>query len=198
MSESSVIWFICGPDSPVSSDIPSFSIQSKPSRGLVFFVVFNSSSSILFPFISTDAVAFPSNFIQLSFTSLCSVPIGLNGVVPLNCDFGINVTREPLSIMSLIGRLFTNAVIVKIPDQSSWFGVLNGPFDLLNGLCLVTNRHLPRCLPRHPVYGLFVYMFSSILRSVQFSRILHISSLWLDIRVVLSSWVLRIDCSLFS
>ena len=113
MSGSSVIWFIGGAVSPVSSVIPSFSIQSKPNRGLVFFVVINSSRSLLFPFIFTDAVVFPSNYIRLSFTSLYSVPIGLNGVIPLNCDFGILVPGEPLSIMTLIGRLFTNAVIVK-------------------------------------------------------------------------------------
>ena len=113
MSGSSVIWFFCGPVSPVSSVIPSFSIQSKPNRWLVFFVVISSSRSLLFPFISTDAVVFSSNFIRLSFTSPYSVPISLNGVFPLNCDFGINVTGEPLSIMNLIGQLFTNAVIVK-------------------------------------------------------------------------------------
>ena len=97
----------------VSSVIPSFSIQSKPNKGLVFFVVIRTSKLFRFPFISTSAIVFPSNFIRLSFTSLYSVPIGLNGVVLLNCDFGIKVTGEPLSIMNLIGRLLTNAVRVK-------------------------------------------------------------------------------------
>ena len=113
ISGSSVILFICGPILPVSSVIPSFSIQSKPNRGLVFFVVISISRLFLSPFISTEAVVFPSNFIRLSFTSLYSVPIGRNGVILLNCDFGIKVTGEPLSIMNLIGRLFTNAVMAK-------------------------------------------------------------------------------------
>ena len=110
ISGSSVLLFICGPILPVSIVIPSFFIQSKPDRGLVFFVVISISRLFLQTFFSTDAIVLPSNFIRLSFTSLFSVPIGLNSVIPLNCDFGIKVT---LSIMNLIGRLFTNAVMMK-------------------------------------------------------------------------------------
>ena len=113
ISESSVTLFVCGPILPVSSVIPSFSIQSKHKRGLVFFVVISISRLFLSPLISTEAVVFPSIFIWLSFTSLYSVSIGLSGVIQLNCHFGIKVTGEPLSSMYLIGRLFTNAVMVK-------------------------------------------------------------------------------------
>ena len=109
---SSFIWCICGTVLPVSSVIPSFFIQSSPSRGFIFFVVIRSSSSFRVPLISTFAVVFPSNRIRLSFTSLYSVSRGRNGVIVLNCNFVISVTGEPLSMMNLIGRLLTNAVTV--------------------------------------------------------------------------------------
>ena len=112
-SGSFFIWCICGTVVPVSSVIPNFFIQSKPSKGFVFLVVTRSSSSFRVLLISTFAAVFPSNRIGLSFTSRYSVSKGCNGVNLLNCDFGINVTGEPLSIMNLIGRLLTNAVIVK-------------------------------------------------------------------------------------
>ena len=35
----------------------------------------------------------------------------------LNCDFGISVTGESLSILNLIGRLLTKTVIVKNSGQ---------------------------------------------------------------------------------
>ena len=59
------------------------------------------------------AAVFPSNFIGLSFTFLYFVSKGGNVVILLNCDFGIGVTGEPLSIMKLICLLLTNAVIAK-------------------------------------------------------------------------------------
>ena len=94
ISGSSVTLFICGPILALSSVIPSFSIQSKPNGGLIFFVVISISRSFLLPFISTEAVVFPSNFMRLSFTSLYSVPIGRTGVIPLNCDFDWSVVHQ--------------------------------------------------------------------------------------------------------
>ena len=96
------MWFICRPVLPVSSVIPSFSIQSKPSKGLDFFVV--TRISRLFRFASSIAVVFPSDLISLSFTCLYSVSNGFNGVILLNFDFGIRVTGDPLSIINLFGR----------------------------------------------------------------------------------------------
>ena len=76
-------------------------------------MVIRISRLFRYPFISTVAVVFPSNMILLSFTSLFSVFSGFNGVIALKSGFGISVTGDPLSIMTLIGRLFTNAVRVK-------------------------------------------------------------------------------------
>ena len=64
------------------------------------------------PFISTFAIVFPSNFIPLSFTSLYLTSNGCSGVILLNFDFGIKVTGEPLSMITLIGWLLTNVVKV--------------------------------------------------------------------------------------
>ena len=126
----------------MSSVIRNFCIQSKPSRGLVFFVVIRTSRSFRFPFLSTNAVVFPSMLIRLSFTSLYSVPIGFNDVILLKCDFGIKITGEPLlSIMTLIGRLLTNAMRVK-NSGPFLFGVSNGSFGLLIRLYLVTSHSL--------------------------------------------------------
>ena len=85
-------------------------------------MVISTSRSLSFPFTSTDAIVFSSNFIPLSFTSLYSVPIGISGVILLNCDFDIKVTGEPLSIMNLIDRLLTNEVRVttSVPFVYSW------------------------------------------------------------------------------
>ena len=52
----------------------------------------------------------------------------------------------------------------RILDCSSLFGVLTGPFGLLNGLCLETSHLLPRCLPHCPVRGLLFCLFCNILR----------------------------------
>ena len=84
----------------------------------------------------------------------------------------------------------------RILDRSSLFGVLNVPFDLLNGLCLETSRLLPRCLPHRPVRGLLFCLFYNILRSVRFFHISCTSFLWPGIHVVWTNWVLRICCSL--
>ena len=103
-----MVWFTWGP--LLHFD---FFIQSKPNRGLVFFVVTKISRSFRFPSISTFAIVFPSNLILLAFPSLYSVFSGFSGVILLNSHFGIKVTGDPLSIMNLIGRLLTNAVRVK-------------------------------------------------------------------------------------
>ena len=105
MSESSMIGFIWRPVLPVSSVIPNFFIQSKPYKGLVFFVVTKISRSFRFPSISSFAIVFPSTLILLSMTSLYSVFSGFSGNILLNSDFGIRVIDDPLSFMSLIGRV---------------------------------------------------------------------------------------------
>ena len=113
MSASSVMWIVCGSVLLVSSVIPDFTIQSKPSKWLVFFNVTRISRSFRFQLISTVAIVFPSNLIPLSFTSLYSVSTGFNGVILLSCDFSIEDNGEPLSIIKLFGRLSTNAKRVK-------------------------------------------------------------------------------------
>ena len=92
-SGSSFIWCTCGTVFPVSSVFANFFIQSKLSRGFVFLVVTRSSNSIPVPLISTLAV-----FSFKLYPVVVYVPV---------------VTGEPLSTMNLIGRLLTNAVIVK-------------------------------------------------------------------------------------
>ena len=117
MSGSSFICCICEAVLPVSSVIPSFFIQSRPSNGFVLLVVTKICYSFSFPSISILADVFPSNCFRLSFTSLYSVSSGYSGVILLNCDFDISVTGDPLSIMNLIGRLLTSAVTVKDSGQ---------------------------------------------------------------------------------
>ena len=113
MSGSCFICCLCETVLLVSSVIPTFFIQSRPSIGFVLLVVTKISNSSCFPSISTLAVVFLSNCIRLLFTSLYSVSSGCSGVILMNCDFDISVTGDLLSIMNLIGQLLTSAVTVK-------------------------------------------------------------------------------------
>ena len=159
-------------------------------------MVISTSRSLSFPFTSTDAIVFPSNFIRLLFTSLCSVPIGISGVFLLNCDFDIKVTGEPLSILNLIDRLLTNEVRVttSVPFFYSWrvewtiwftewivFGDQSSSYALLvSSSCtwftlLFVLQHFAWC----PIFSQFAHFFSLA-----------------EILVVWTSWVLRICYSL--
>ena len=97
-----VVYLVAG-STGVQCDSRCFFNQSNSNKGLVFFVVIKISRLFRCPFISTDAVVFPSNRILSSFTSLYSVFSGFNGVILLKSDFGISVTGDPLSVMNLTG-----------------------------------------------------------------------------------------------
>ena len=114
-----VFCFICGSILSLSNVYPSFFIQCNPSNRFAVFVVTSTSKCSCSPFTFTIAAVF-LNFIRLSFTPLYSVSSGCNGVMLLNCDFGIRVTGQPLSVMNLIGRLLTNAVSVKNSGLVEW------------------------------------------------------------------------------
>ena len=113
----------------------------------------------------------------------------------LNNDLGINVTGDPLLMIILIGRLLTNAVIVKksgsllFTDRVEWifcftewvvFGVQSSSFALLVSFLIK--------------WFTFFYL-CGIWQSGLSYRILHISFLWLGIRVTLTSLVPRNGCS---
>ena len=105
--------FIFRLDFSVSILVPNWFIQSRPSSGFVLFVVISSYKFFVSPLISTFAMVFPLNFLLLLLTSLYSVFNGCICVIWLNNWFGTSVTGDRLSIINLIGRLLTNAVVVK-------------------------------------------------------------------------------------
>ena len=126
--------------------------------------------------LSPGGAYFPSNCIRLSFTSLYSVFSGCNCVMLLNSDFGINVTGDPLSMMNLIGRLLTSAVIVKksgpllFIDRVEWifcftewivFGVQSSSVALLVSSSIIwfTLLFVRQHLAKWPIFPHFAHFF---------------------------------------
>ena len=94
----------------------------------------------------------------------------------LNSDFGIIVTGDPLSMINLIGRLLTSAVIVKksgpllFIDRVEWifcftewivFGVQSSSFALLVSSSIIwfTLLFVRQHLAKWPIFPHFAHFF---------------------------------------